>query len=293
MQINQWRGGAMRVTEENDDFFDRPLPELTLFRFESHDVQVHPHSGAFSIKFVRSGAERYEFARRRVNITPGDALLINAGETYGSTVATPSESVSLFYCDHEVVDAFHAISDENDNLLDNPNSCSAIEVPQAPMRMPAEISINIDRLIDAADRRDLLCAEEAARNILAGALRHSLALAPPTALRAVTKRATRDELIARVHRAKHYIDDMKGRKCELGALAEIACLSKYHFLRVFREVIGEPPLAYARRKRLEVARHALQFGAAPAEAARRAGYRDMQAFERAYLRAFDRSPRNR
>ncbi len=283
----------MRVTEEDDEFYDRPLTELTLFRFESHDVEVEPHVGAFSIKFVRSGAERYEFPSRSVSITPGEALVINAGKTYGSSVKTPSESVALFYRNQQVTDTFHALSGRDQKLLDSTCVSGVVDVPQSPMRFNDHVKFNINQLIGALDDQDSILAEEASHNILANVLRQSLKLAPPTALRSVTKRSTRDELIARVYRAKNYIDDMKGSKCELDALAKLACLSKYHFLRVFREVVGEPPLAYARRKRLEVARHALRYGAATTEAARRAGYRDTQAFERAYLRTFNLSPHDR
>ena len=88
-------------------------------------------------------------------------------------------------------------------------------------------------------------------------------------------------------RARSAIHDRKGAHCTLDELAEIACLSKYHFLRVFSEAFDETPMAMARRLRLEAAREALERGARLEHVARRAGFRNIQAFKRALRR---RSP---
>ena len=61
----------------------------------------------------------------------------------------------------------------------------------------------------------------------------------------------------RIDRTLIYIDDHLGDQLDLGALAAIACFSKFHFHRVFKRVAGVSPQEYVRRRRLEMAYHFL------------------------------------
>lgn len=61
----------------------------------------------------------------------------------------------------------------------------------------------------------------------------------------------------RINRTLIYIDDHLGDQLDLGALAAIACFSKFHFHRVFKRVAGVSPQEYVRRRRLEMAYHFL------------------------------------
>jgi transcriptional regulator GlxA family with amidase domain len=47
-----------------------------------------------------------------------------------------------------------------------------------------------------------------------------------------------------------YIEDNLNNKIELKELAEKVFLSKYHFHRVFHNIIGEPVAEYIRKRRL-------------------------------------------
>src|SRR5512140_2073096 len=61
----------------------------------------------------------------------------------------------------------------------------------------------------------------------------------------------------RINRTLIYIDDHLGDQLDLGALAAIACFSKFHFHRVFKRVAGVSPQEYVKRRRLEMAFHFL------------------------------------
>ena len=102
----------------------------------------------------------------------------------------------------------------------------------------------------------------------------------------MAKRSTRDELIARVSAARDFLHATHGSKADLDTLAEVACLSRYHFLRLFRELSGTTPAAYARSLRLQRARSLLQAGRSLSSARRAAGYGNAKAFARAYYREF-------
>ncbi|MEO7717529.1 MAG: helix-turn-helix transcriptional regulator [Capsulimonas sp.] len=76
-----------------------------------------------------------------------------------------------------------------------------------------------------------------------------------------------------------------------GGLAEEACVSRYHFQRVFRQVMGETPGDLQRRLRLERAAHDLRHTLSPVSTiAFDAGYVSLEGFSRAFRRAYGNSP---
>ena len=88
------------------------------------------------------------------------------------------------------------------------------------------------------------------------------------------------------HIATHLDDAL-----ELEALARIACLSPFHFHRVFRGMVSETPLELARRLRLERAAWRLKdTQQAITEIAFDAGYETHEAFTRAFRSAYSTSP---
>lgn len=78
---------------------------------------------------------------------------------------------------------------------------------------------------------------------------------------------------------------------DLESLASLACLSPFHFHRVFRGMLGESLAAYVRRLRLERAAMALREGRrAVVDIAFEAGYDSHEAFCRAFRAAYYLSP---
>lgn len=65
-----------------------------------------------------------------------------------------------------------------------------------------------------------------------------------------------------------------GENISLDLLAREAGLSKFHFLRTFKRVTGLTPHAFILRRRLELARKALEQGHPPADAAAMTGFAD-------------------
>lgn len=94
----------------------------------------------------------------------------------------------------------------------------------------------------------------------------------------------------RIHRAVDFIDENLDRDHALSELAGVACMSRFHFQRVYSGMVGETPAETVRRLRLLKARDSIVFdGASPAEAAAIAGFARLASFERAYRACFDRS----
>ncbi len=294
MKIVEWEKTSHRTSKTNmSAFFDHPVPQVTLFKFKTNDFPVDFHKGAFSVKTVVSGSECYGFRNRRVKLSSGQTLLVNQGEEYSSVINQETESLSIFFRHHDLTSAFSILQKDTVQLLDNPIPDTSLicQVPQVSYSNSNLLKKLYGQLLYALDTRDNLAAEEHSRDYLVEALRHALKKTPKFEHRQVIKPSTRDELVSRLMKAKEAVEDLNGQGCTLEFMADVACLSKYHFLRVFRQAYGVSPTAYARKKRLETAYQDLQAGLPRHAVAHKAGYTTYSSFARAYEQVFEMSPK--
>jgi AraC family transcriptional regulator len=88
-----------------------------------------------------------------------------------------------------------------------------------------------------------------------------------------------------------YIHDHLDDDLDLNRLAEIACLSPYHWHRIYHACFGETAAATVRRLRLHRAANELVQGTVAIEKiAQRAGYSSVQAFSRAFSASYRTPP---
>ncbi|MCE8021048.1 AraC family transcriptional regulator [Halomonas sp. MCCC 1A11036] len=91
-------------------------------------------------------------------------------------------------------------------------------------------------------------------------------------------------------RAKEYILAHLEANLSLDEVSQAAHLSKYHFLRLFRQQFGITPHQYVLSCRANAARRALEVGVAPSEAAFRYGFTDLSHFNRRFKRIYGKTP---
>ncbi len=106
------------------------------------------------------------------------------------------------------------------------------------------------------------------------------------------KPSTRLELYRRLLRGKDYMDSFFGAQVRLVEVASEACLSQYHFHRLFREVFHETPNQYLQRKRLANAQRLLERGElSVTEICLEVGFESITSFSGLFRRSFGCSPR--
>ena len=106
------------------------------------------------------------------------------------------------------------------------------------------------------------------------------------------KLSTRVELYRRLLRGKDYLDSFFSSETRLDKVASVACLSPYHFHRLFREVFGETPNQYLQRRRLTNAREFLRSTKRTVtEICLEVGFESITSFSTLFRRNYGCSPR--
>lgn len=106
------------------------------------------------------------------------------------------------------------------------------------------------------------------------------------------KAATNNEYQKAINKAIDYINEHLNEPIDLKKIAEVSCLSEFHFHRIFRAYIGESVGAYISRLRLEQAAQKLQVtDDTLTEIAGKTGYRSQQSLSKAFKKFFGLSPR--
>ncbi|HEX2533319.1 MAG TPA: AraC family transcriptional regulator, partial [Chitinophagaceae bacterium] len=99
------------------------------------------------------------------------------------------------------------------------------------------------------------------------------------------KASTREELYRRLAAARDCLQARLQEPVTLDELAEAACLSKFHFLRLFRQTFGLSPYQYLQQLRLEEAKTLLRQSGIPVhQIADRLGFENANSFSRLFYR---------
>lgn len=233
------------------------------------------HRGA-SIAAVVSGSFRYRSDAGSALLYPGALLLGNPG--------------ACFECghDHSRGDrciAFHLDTPLFEEIAATAAGASSYRFPSAVMPLLAELLpalASVEALLE--NRRSL--ASESLAFTLAGRVLETAAgeqTSRPDLLRAGEEK--------RISAAVHYLETQSGHDVELDKLASIACMSKFHFLRVFRRVTGVTPYKYLLSIRLKrAAVSLLRSDDAVSAIAYDAGFGDLSTFNHRFRDVFGQTP---
>jgi AraC-like DNA-binding protein len=101
----------------------------------------------------------------------------------------------------------------------------------------------------------------------------------------------RQYLYLQIVRAKLFIDANFDRAVDLDRIADEACFSKFHFVRLFREIYGRTPHQYLTQVRIEKAKEYLEKGEPVAAACFKVGFDSISSFTGLFKRRTGKTPR--
>jgi AraC family transcriptional regulator len=236
-------------------------------------------AGPLMLVSARGGRELYMLDRRRLMVDDDNFLVLNEGRAHASQIRseTEVESCKISFRAGMIDEVLAPLVTPADRLLER-------EAPFA--RFTFEFSESLqphDRLVSPvlhyirqhalAGNDDEAWLDEQLAYLLERLLFAHRAIVRKVHAIPCARSATRKEIHRRITLAVDYIESCYEQSIELEVLAQVACLSKFHFLRAFRSLIGMTPQAYWQRKRALVAQRLLATTTLPAaEIALQVGY---------------------
>jgi AraC family transcriptional regulator len=246
------------------------------FRADTEACLLEDRHEYFLIAAIIEGSFRYRSTHGSAILTPGALLLGNAGDpfecTYEHTLG--DRCISFYYTPDFFDDVARTLP------IAGRLDFGAHRIP------PTSAMIALTAAVEAESASgDALLAEEVALQIAGGVL---------TLLNDATQSgrqpSRRDE--NRIMDALQLIEARYSEQLSIAELARETCMSLYHFLRVFRDVVGVTPYQFLVRTRLRHAAIGLATTDQPVSAIALAnGFGDLSTFISTFRRVFGLAPR--
>ena len=251
------------------------------------NAEYTPFRQRLSIKVARGGRERYFFDGRTVAVDDDCYLILNDERTYGSRFESnvDLESFSIFFRPGLAEEVFGALGRTVERALadgaaESPRAVEFAETLQPHDAVVSPVLRYVQHGVNAGVE-DADWYEEQFQFLLERMLSHHLRLTERILRLPVLKSATQREIHRRLTLAVDLVHASYERDIGLCDMARAACLSKFHFLRLFTELYGLTPHAYLQRKRAKVAARLLEKrGLTATDVARRAGFQSRSTMAR-------------
>lgn len=246
------------------------------------DVTRDHIKGPLSLFANLSGHSTITVEKYRVPLAPGTFFLSNADQYYTLEIGKQkTETANIHFGERFSLEAFRSMRRTYSELLeenaDEPQptfynrvvrSDEAFKIRLAAALVPGQTQLEEDqRLFDILEY--LVRDEQQVRR-------------QEDQLRAL-KQSTKSEIMRRLLRATDYLHSTRDAQPDLNELARVSCLSKFHFLRLFKIAFGKTPHQYITSLKVEQAKHLLLSTTIDArEISSSLGYKDASTFSRQF-----------
>jgi AraC family transcriptional regulator len=218
-----------------------------------------PSVHTLSIRAAWGGTELCRVDGRDVGIDDDNFLILNHGRCYSTSIRAlrPVESLAIYFRPGLAEHACGAMAVSLERALSDGDTVATIE-PEFIENLQAHDGC-VTPVLQFIRRHALQGVDDAAwyeeqlHFLLERMQRHRQRLLGQIEALRLTRATTRREVFRRIGRATDFIQTHYTQPIDLGEIAKVACLSKYHFLRLFAQVHGVTPFSYLQRKRARVA----------------------------------------
>jgi AraC-like DNA-binding protein len=217
------------------------------------------HTGPLTIKFSFKGEEYFATKQRSYRVNPGNYLIFNNGTKYSARIQsdTITETLSVFFRPQFAEEVLSSMVSSEDKILDNetnpplqPVNFMEMLYPQDTLLFPFMYKFHLACKIRHDDE---LWLEEELYMLLKTLLELHRAAGQELDKIPSVKKSTRVEVYKRLYLAKEYLDDNFSSEIKIEDAAKHACMSSFHFIRLFKKVFDETPYQYITRKRIDKA----------------------------------------
>lgn len=205
--------------------------------------------GPLSIFTNLTGSSTVSAGRSKAKVTPDVFFVSNADQRYTLEIAEPVETFNIHVGEKLAESVLYTEAHKESFLLDYPAEQPAFTPAfhnRLYWRTPAfdQLVGNLQQARTKLEEQELLA--ELVRLLLADHLRLQ------RGERALTgSKGTREEIMRRLLQAVDYLYTFFQTEVSLDAMAKAGCLSKFHFLRLYKQVFNETPHQTLVRLRIE------------------------------------------
>ncbi len=263
---------------------------------KSRDNEYHNLLGPLSLKYTISGAEWYQVEGTELSIDMDNLLVLNNQQTYSTHISSESEveSFCFFFKNGLFEEVYTELVKSPLELLDDPYGLKRppFDFIEKRYRVSPVMKQQLKRLKQEVDSNDSeFCdLDEHAYGLMLSLLSLYKETKREINKMPCVRKNTRDEVYRRVSRARDFIDSFLTESINLDEVAEVACMSKYHFLRSFKSVYKMPPHQYIIQQRMEKAREMVLNDVPVHEVCWAVGLSNQYSFSRLFKKHFGLAP---
>lgn len=227
-------------------------------RVSARDYVVNRYRTTLSVKSVTRGSAVYRTPRGHFRLEPDCFLVLNHGQEYSMEIEGGSDTETLcpFFQPSFLEHVAGARAADPARQLDELDPAGPADFFERLYPKTGAVAQTLARLAQGLHSpvRSRAWLEDELFRLAEGLL----------ALRGETRRetegfpgsrpSTRAELYRRLHRARDFLDSCYTEPLTVSAVARVACLSPYHFQRMFRLAFGTSPMQHLQARRLLAAR---------------------------------------
>jgi len=200
--------------------------------------------GPLSLFTNVSGESRVGVEGRSIKIKENYFFLTNPDQHYTLEIdaPVPTQTFNIHFGEYFAEQVFESFHLPVNILLEN-----TFQIPHQPMAFHNRIQPHdaftkmVMNQIAGKDDQDELWLEETLYTLLAHLMRNENEVYKTKLRLPALKSSTRSELLQRLLRSTDYIFSFYDQSLSLDELAQISCLSKFHFLRLFKIAFQKTP----------------------------------------------------
>lgn len=250
------------------------------------------HVTRLSLNFNLDGPQVYHVGSKAFSISTEKYLLINEGQIFKTSVKSdiPNRMVTLAFQVGLAAEILRSMHVSDVALLDDPfrNSSGAPEFLEKTYSIDSVIQQSVRELIVSDLHIDE--TEQKLENLLTYIISQQLNIRREILSIRKSKPGTRLEIFKRLHWSLDFLHENFNNDLTVDKLAREACLSTFHYKRLFTELFNTSPYQYLIDKRLEKACNLLRDGTKVSEACLKVGWKDPSSFSRLFKKRFSTTP---
>lgn len=240
--------------------------------------------GPLSLFANLSGESNVTVERHRVTLPPGVFFISNSGQYYTLEIGkTQTETVNIHFGEAFSEKALRSMNTKPEQLLEGMDQSVTPAFFNRVASLDERFRVLLNRLTQPG--RSAMEEEQDLYDLLALLVGDETVLHRRKSKLTALKASTKTELMKRMLKVTDYLNTVADAHPDLDELARISCLSKFHFLRLFKIAFGQTPHQYITSIKVNRARTLLATSKADVKTiATSLGYADASTFSRAFYR---------